>query len=61
MQTLQSIKTTQELVKKCDKDKKYLGTLLLFANPELQKVIKDIQSVGLDPVDILKKAYKGKI
>jgi hypothetical protein len=58
------IVSTDELVEKCaktEKEEEYLTTLQIYENKELKEIIKNIQSVGLDPVEILKKAYKDHV
>lgn len=55
------IVTTAELIEKCaktEKEKEYLSTLQIYENPELRSILKEIQDEGLDPVEILRKAYK---
>ena len=53
------ITTVSELIKKCainDRESEYLKTLLIYENVELQEIVRDLQAIGLDPVEILKRS-----
>lgn len=55
------IVTVDELINKCsenEKERDYLRTLRIYDNQDLRDVIKAVEDIGLDPVEILRKALK---
>lgn len=50
-----------QLIDNCannEKETEYLKTLLIYENVKLQEIVKNLQSVGLDPTGILEKEWE---